>query len=97
MAQARRGRDSRQGDKMKQGWMPVVVSLSLLLIVVSPGCDGNGCEAGLDAFHEGDYTTVLNTFRPLAERGEAQAQFKLGAMYHQGKGVEQDDEEAVCW
>ncbi len=97
MAHARRGRDSRQGDKMKQGWMPVVVSLSLLLVVAASGCNGNSYEAGLDAFHEGDYTTALNTFRPLAERGEAQAQFKLGAMYHQGKGMEQDDEEAVCW
>ncbi len=36
-------------------------------------------------------------FRPLAERGEAQAQFKLGVMYHQGLGVTQDDEEAVRW
>ncbi len=72
---------------MKQGWLSVVVSLGLLLVVASAGCDGNGYEAGLDAFNEGDYTTALNTFRPLAEQGEAQAQFKLGVMYHQGLGV----------
>ena len=80
---------------MKQSWLSVVVSLGLLLVVASSGCDGNGYEAGLEAFNQGDYTTVLNTFRPLAEQGDASAQFKLGVMYHQGLGVTQDDEEAV--
>ncbi len=97
MAHSRRGRDSRQGDTMKQGWLPVLVSLGLLLVVASSGCDGNSYEAGLDAFNEGDYTTALNTFRPLAEQGEAQAQFKLGVMYHQGQGVPQDYAEAMKW
>jgi len=73
------------------------VSLGLLLGVASPGCDGNGYEAGLETFNAGDYATALNTFRPLAEQGEAQAQFKLGVMYHQGLEVEQDYEEAVRW
>ncbi len=77
--------------------MPVLVLLGLLLVVAAPGCDGNSYEAGLDAFNEGDYTTALNTFRPLAEQGEAQAQFRLGVMYHQGLGVTQDDAEAVLW
>jgi len=54
-------------------------------------------ESGFDAYHRGDYATALNTFRPLAEQGEAQAQFKLGVMYHQGLGVTQDNEEAVRW
>jgi len=35
-------------------------------------------QAGMDAYERGDYGTALNTFRPLAEQGEAQAQFKLG-------------------
>ncbi len=88
---------NRPGDKVKQGWMPVLVSLGLLLVVASPGCDGNGYEAGLDAFNEGDYTTALNTFRPLAEQGDAQAQFKLGMMYHQGLEVEQEHGAAIRW
>ena len=82
---------------MKQGLLRILVPVGLLLVVASPGCDGNGYEAGLEAFNEGDYTTALNTFRPLAEQGKAQAQFKLGVMFHQGLEVEQDDEEAVCW
>ena len=35
--------------------------------------------------------------RALAERGDAQAQFNLGVKYANGRGVRQDDEEAVKW
>ncbi len=38
-------------------------------------------QAGVDAYERGDYATALNTFRPLAEQGEAQAQFKLGVVW----------------
>ncbi len=48
---------------MKQGWVLILLAVGLLLVVAAPGCDGNGYEAGLDAFNEGDYTTALNTFR----------------------------------
>ena len=82
---------------MKQGWVPIFVSVGLLLVLAISGCENDGFEAGLDAFNEGDYTTALNTFRPLAEQGDAQAQFKLGVMYHQGLGVEQDYGEAIRW
>ncbi len=66
---------------MKLGWLPPFMLVGLLLVVASPGCDGNGYEAGLDAFNEGDYTTALNTFCPLAEQGEAQALFKLRVVW----------------
>ena len=36
-------------------------------------------------------------FRPLAEQGDALAQFGLGLMYRDGKGVPQDTQEAVKW
>jgi len=80
-AHSRRGRDSRQGDKLKTVWVPIFALVGLLLVVASSGCDGNGYEAGVEAFNEGDYATALNTFRPLAEQGEAQAQFKLGVVW----------------
>ncbi len=38
-------------------------------------------QEGCDAYERGDYDTALNTFRPLAEQGEAQAQFKLGVVW----------------
>ena len=36
-------------------------------------------------------------FRKAAEQGHARAQVNLGTSYGQGKGVAQDDAEAVKW
>ncbi len=54
-------------------------------------------EAGKEAIDRGDYATARKELRPLAEQGNATAQFNLGAMYDFGKGVPQDDKEAVGW
>jgi len=49
------------------------------------------------AYQSGDYATALREFRPLAEQGDANAQFNLGQMYRKGEGVPQDDRTAVKW
>jgi len=49
------------------------------------------------AFGHGDYTTALKLLRPLAEKGNANAQNDLGWMYEQGKGVTKDFKEAMKW
>ncbi len=49
------------------------------------------------AYQRGDYATAIRKFRPLAEQGNAEAQFNLGGMYRQGRGVPQDDAEAMKW
>ncbi len=54
-------------------------------------------EAGLDAANRGDYATALKEWRPLAEQGDADAQFHLGLMYDFGEGVAQDRTEAAKW
>jgi len=40
---------------------------------------------------------ALDELRTLAERGDADAQWNLGARYHAGDGVPQDDAQAVQW
>ncbi len=52
-------------------------------------------EAGWQAHKRGDYATALKEWRPLAEQGVAHAQNVLGIMYSEGRGVPQDDAEAV--
>ncbi len=52
---------------------------------------------GLAAIERGDYATALREFRPLAEQGVAAAQHNLGVMFHEGRGVPQDDAEAARW
>ena len=56
-----------------------------------------GFDKGVAAYERGDYATALKEFRVLAEQGDATAQFILGVMYHDGRGVTQDYKEAVKW
>ena len=66
----------------------------VVVLVAAPACKD---EAGLEAFKRGDYATALKEYRPLAEQGDAVAQFALGVMYEKGRGVPQGDPEAVHW
>ena len=52
---------------------------------------------GVAALIRFDYATALQEFRPLAEQGDAKAQLHLGFMYEYGKGVPENDAEAVKW
>ncbi len=56
-----------------------------------------GFDEGVAAYERGDYETALREFRPLAEQGDADAQFNLGIMYDNGRGVPQDYVQAVRW
>ncbi len=54
-------------------------------------------QEGLDAFDRGDYETALKEWRPLAEKGNANAQFNLAQMYDKGQSVPQDYQQAARW
>ncbi|UZF93029.1 tetratricopeptide repeat protein [Bosea sp. NBC_00550] len=43
------------------------------------------------------YSAVLRHLRPLADQGNANAQFNLGFMYSNGQGVPQNHAEALKW
>jgi TPR repeat protein len=49
-----------------------------------------GPTEGLDALRNYDYATAAKELRPLAERGDAEAQYRVGLMYEFGKGHPQD-------
>src|ERR1700686_3891628 len=49
------------------------------------------------AYKTGDYATAVRLSRELAEQGDAMAQSRLGLMYQDGRGVPQDDRQAVEW
>ena len=44
-----------------------------------------------------EYTTAFEEFAPLAQAGDADAQYKLGVMYAEGHGVSADGTQAVYW
>ena len=54
-------------------------------------------QQGFEASTRGDYQTAFKLWLPLAEQGDATAQFNLGVMYDEGRGVKQDYFDAVKW
>ena len=54
-------------------------------------------DAGIEAYERGDYATALSEWRPLAEQGDAVAQYNLGVLYDAGYGVSQDYGQARQW
>ena len=49
------------------------------------------------AYNRGDYATAVRLWQPLANGGDADAQFNLGQLYYRGRGVPQDYAEAAKW
>ena len=70
--------------------------LLLTLLVGNPAFSAD-LQKGLNAAQRGDYATALREWTPLAEQGNARAQFNLGLMYELGRGVPQDYKTAVKW
>jgi len=54
-------------------------------------------KAGVDAWARGDYRQAVDEWRPLAVKGEADAQFNLGQAYKLGRGVPVDLAMAEEW
>jgi uncharacterized protein len=73
---------------------PIAVVLSIVCLAVPAWAD---YKAGEDASNRGDYATALREWRPLAEQGDARAQYNLGVLYRKGRGVPQDDVQARRW
>ena len=54
-------------------------------------------EDAVAADREKDYAKALMLLRPLADEGDARAQYSLGLLYEHGRGVAPDDMEASEW
>ena len=54
-------------------------------------------EDGSAAYERDDYETAYRLWKPLAEQGVTIAQYNLGCMHHEGRGVPQDYAEAMRW
>ena len=71
--------------------------LILVLILLWPMSLLADWQVGMDAYDQNDYATAYREWLLLAEQGNAAAQFLLGVTYRKGRGVPQDDAEAVKW
>jgi TPR repeat protein len=68
-----------------------------LMIAIAGAALAEPLEDAVAAYARGDYTTAERLFRLPADQGVARAQFSLGVMYANGKGVPQDYAEAAKW
>jgi len=71
-------------------------ALVLLIIFNNPAASAD-FQLGLDAYHEGRYTTAAEEWLPLAEQGDARAQLNLGLMYYNAMSGAQNYQAAAKW
>ena len=74
----------------------VAVAIILVLGFAAPAAAGPLEDADA-ALHRRDYATAVRLNRPLAEQGNANAQYNLGTFYDNGLGVPQDKVRAYMW
>src|SRR5512141_173300 len=79
---------------MRRTAAAVILIISLFMAV--PVIAGQ-FENATKAYERGDYKTAYRLFKPLAEQGNADAQYNLGIMYDHGQGVPQAYTKAVRW
>ncbi len=75
-----------------------VAAPSLLLLLLATASAGRAdFKAGLQAYAEGDFAAAEREWHPLAESGMVEAQYNLGLLHQQGKGVARDAAVAHAW
>jgi cell division septation protein DedD len=85
------------------GWMAAALALTLTppaLGATAPGAaqdNGERVKMGVDAWQAGNFASALTIWRPLAEAGDADAQFNIAQAYRLGRGVEADPKLAMDW
>lgn len=77
--------------------MASVVRLLAVSALLFCGSAVAGLTEGLDALRKNDYAGAAKELRPLADRGNAEAQYRIGLMYEFGKGYPQDKAQGIAW
>ena len=81
---------------MVRAWIAIFV----LSFAVSTSCSlayGDDVDEGREASARNDYATAMSKFTDAAEQGNANGQYELATLYHDGHGVPRDLGRAVYW
>jgi uncharacterized protein len=81
---------------MGPGLRHLLGALAIAGALCAPAAAGT-LEDATEAYHAKAYAKAAELWRPLAENGNAAAQYSLGTLYAEGKGVEQNDATAFLW
>ena len=71
--------------------------LAVLLVAALAAPASADFPAAVEAYDQGDYAIAFAETRPVAERGDADAQYMLGFLYARGEGVRRDLVRAYLW
>jgi cell division septation protein DedD len=74
-----------------------LAAAAVLIGAVGPAFAQQAVKSGIDAWQRGDYASAVAIWRPLAEKGNADAEFDLGQAYRLGRGVSVDLAQAQLW
>lgn len=85
---------SKITTSLKSPYQFTKFSLLILLFFVYSSVNATDINKGIKAYKAKDYKTALQAFEALANQGVAEAQYKLGNMYHEGSGVSLDYKKA---
>ena len=73
-----------------------LVAAAILGTAISP-LSAQSVRAGIDAWQRADYSSAVAIWRPLAEKGDADAAFNLGQAYRLGRGVQSNLALSKAW
>jgi cell division septation protein DedD len=75
----------------------LLLGLIVLMSLLAAPAHAQDSAAAIESYTRGDYAEALRVWRPLAERGDGDAQASLGLLYARSQGVRQDYAEALKW
>ena len=74
----------------------IAIAMAVAMLLGSPG-QAQSVQAGIQAWQNGLHQKAVDIWRPLAEAGNADAQFNLGQAYRLGRGVPVNLAAAQTW
>src|SRR5512142_452260 len=76
---------------------PVATAFLLISLFMAGPASAGSIDDAKKAYASGDHKKAVGIYRPLAEQGDAEAQYALGYMYRNGEGVPRDYVKAYMW
>jgi TPR repeat protein len=71
--------------------------IALFCLLMAAALHADSLEEGLAAYDAGNFHEAYTRLLPLAQAGNARAQYRVGKMFERGKGIARDEAEAARW
>ena len=79
------------------GMNKTAFAVAAVLTAAAPAALADGFGDGVAAYAGQHYDTAAAIWRPLADDGDARAQYRLANLYARGEGVVRDPNAALAW